>query len=214
VSSQVNLLPPEVLQGQRYRRVTLMVVIAGAVVLALVLAFFLLQAQRLSSVNNQIEAQQTTNNQIQQEIANLQKYQDLKTEAETKQALLNAAYANEVSFSALLMDLSRVTPSASYLDTLAITIQPPATAGSTTATSPTTTGASFVGSMTFGGQAIGFDTISAWLTRLEQVNGWANPWMSTLNKQDTNNAITFSGSVDLTQAVVTQRGSGGSSGAG
>ena len=212
MSSQVNLLPPEVLQGQKYRRVTLMVVIAGAVVLALVLAFYLLQAQRLSSVNNQIEAQQTTNNQIQQEIASLQHFQDLKTEAETKQALLNAAYANEVSFSGLLMDLSRVTPSASYLNTLAITITPPATAGSTTET--TTTATSFVGSMTFGGQAIGFDTISAWLTRLEQVNGWANPWMSTLNKQDTNDAITFSGSVDLTQDVVTKRGSGGSSGAG
>ncbi|MGZ4133271.1 MAG: hypothetical protein ACXVWF_09500, partial [Actinomycetota bacterium] len=168
--------------------------------------------QRLSSVNNQIEAQQVTNNQIQQEIAALQKYQDLKTEAEAKQALLNAAYSNEVAFSGLLMDLSRVTPTASYLDSLAITIQPPTAAGSTTAT--TTPGTSFVGSMTFGGQAIGFDTISAWLTRLEQVNGWANPWMSTLNKQDTNNAITFSGSVDLTQDVRTQRGAGVTSSAG
>lgn len=211
MSSQVNLLPPEVLQGQRYRRLTLMVVVAGAVVLALVLAFYLLQAQRLSSVNNQIEAQQVTNNQIQQEITALQKYQDLKTEAEAKQALLNAAYANEVAFSGLLMDLSRVTPSASYLDTLAITITPPATAGSTTTT---TTGTSFVGSMTFGGQAIGFDTIRAWLVGLEQVQGWANPWMSTLNKQDTNGAIAFSGSVDLTQDVRTPRGSGVSSSAG
>ena len=31
--SQVNLLPPDILQGQRYRRLTLTVLAAGAIVL-------------------------------------------------------------------------------------------------------------------------------------------------------------------------------------
>ena len=33
--------------------------------------------------------------------------------------------------------------------------------------------------MTAGGEAIGFDSLSIWMTRLESVKGWVNPWMPT-----------------------------------
>ena len=52
--SQVNLLPHDVQQGQRYRRLTLTVLAGGAVVLALIIAFFLLQVGKLGSVNDDV----------------------------------------------------------------------------------------------------------------------------------------------------------------
>jgi Tfp pilus assembly protein PilN len=205
MSGQVNLLPPEIRQTQQTRRTSLMVLLAGAVLLALVLAFYLLQVQRLSSVNGDIEAQQATNAGLQSDIAELQKYEDLQNEAQQKEELLAIAYANEVAFSGLMMDLSRITPSDSYLDSISVTIQPPAAADGTT-TTPTPV---FVGSLSLSGQTIGVDTISTWLTRLEQIKGWVNPWFSSVSREGpTSNIYTFSGTVDLTDEVRTARGAG------
>jgi Tfp pilus assembly protein PilN len=203
--SQVNLLPPDILQGQRYRRLTLTVLAAGALILALIIIFFLVQVGRLGSVNGDIEAKEQTNAQLQSQIDSLQKYDDLQVQAQQAQSQLDAAYAGEVSFSGMLMDLSRVIPSDAYLDTFTATITgpPAATTGGTTTTTP------LIGSMTTGGQAIGFDSLSIWLTRLELVQGWVNPWMPTISANPAvPNAFTFTTSVDLTQDVETPRGRG------
>jgi Tfp pilus assembly protein PilN len=203
--SQVNLLPPDILQGQRYRRLTLTVLAAGAIILALIVAFFLVQVGRLGSVNGDIAAKKQSNAQLQSQIDSLQKYEDLQVQAQQAQSQLDAAYAGEVSFSGMLMDLSRVIPSDAYLSTFSATISgpQPATGGTTTTTTP------LIGTMTTGGEAIGFDSLSIWLTRLELVQGWVNPWMPTIAKDPAvPNAYTFTTSVDLTQDVETPRGRG------
>jgi Tfp pilus assembly protein PilN len=202
--SQVNLLPPDILQGQRYRRLTLTVLAAGALILGLIIIFFLVQVGRLGSVNDDIAAKEQTNAQLQSQIDSLQKYDDLQVQAQKAQSQLDAAYAGEVSFSGMLMDLSRVIPSDAYLDTFTAAVTgPPPAAGGTTTTTP------LIGTMTTGGQAIGFDSLSIWLTRLELVKGWVNPWMPAITANGTvPNAYTFTTSVDLTQDVETPRGRG------
>jgi len=203
--SQVNLLPHDVQEGQRYRRLTLTVLLAGAIVLALVLLLFFVQVGKLSSVNHDVEQAQQNNQVIQGQIDQLQKYEDLQVQAQAAQAELAAAYAGEVSFSGMLMDLSRVIPSDAYLTTFSSTISgPPATEGGGTQTTTP-----LVGTITMDGEAIGFDSLSTWLTRLETVNGWVNPWMPSISA-DTSvaNAFTFSTSVDLTEDAETPRGRG------
>jgi Tfp pilus assembly protein PilN len=200
--SQVNLLPPDIKAGQRVRRVTLAVLAAGALVLALVFAFYLLQAQSLSSVNDDIEAQRNTNQGFEKEISDLQKFEDLQARAQQQQALLNTAYANEIAFSGLLMDLSRVIPSDAYLASFDITTAAPAAPAAGATTTPT-----FVGTVSASGTAASFQTLSRWLTSLEQIHGWANPWMPNITQSGTvQGAWDFSTSVDLTQEVLTARG--------
>lgn len=204
--SQVNLLPREILQGQKTKRLTLMVIVAGAVVLALIVGFFLLQGTRLGSVNDEIAAQQQQNAAVQSKIDGLQRFEDLQVQAQQKQSLLNAAYAGEVALSGVLMDLSRVIPSDEYLTSFSVTLQAPASTGTTGAV----TGSTFVGTMSAASAAIGFDTVSVWLTRLEQVEGWANPWVSSIAATDSPpDSFTFSTTIDLTQDALTQRGAGG-----
>jgi len=113
-----------------------------------------------------------------------------------------AAYAGEVSFSALLMDFSRVIPSDAYVNSLAI--QADQAAGGTEGATP-----GLIGGITGSGQAVSIDTLSVFLTRLEQVKGWVNPWMSTVSKNEEVNGYDYSVSVDLTDEVVTERGRGG-----
>ena len=62
--SQVNLLPPDILQGQRYRRLTLTVLAAGAIVLTLIVVFFFIQVGRLGAVNDDIAAKEQTNAEL------------------------------------------------------------------------------------------------------------------------------------------------------
>ncbi|MGH2629589.1 MAG: hypothetical protein ACRDHI_03385, partial [Actinomycetota bacterium] len=83
--SQVNLLPPDVLQALRYRRRTAAVALAGAVLLVAVFGFYLVQTGRLSSVRGEIDDQAATNTSIQASIAEKQKFADLQAEAQAQQ---------------------------------------------------------------------------------------------------------------------------------
>lgn len=205
--SQVNLLPPDIQQGQRYRRVTGLVVLAGLAILGLLILFYLLQVGRLASVNDDIAAQEANNATLNSEIASLSKYEDLQAEAQQQQQLLNDAYAGEVSYSGLMMDMSRVVPSDAFLSALSVTTPGATTTPATTPTTTTTAG--FIGSMTASGEAIGFDSLSQWLTNLAGVNGWENPWMPTITADaDIQNAYLFTSSVDLSSSAETPRGRG------
>ena len=104
--SRVNLLPTDIKQGQEIRRRTLLVLMGAAVVIGLIIFFWVLQGMRLSSVNEDIDAQNRTNSALKQEIADLQKYEDLQVEAQQQEQLLASAYANEVSYSSMLLDVS------------------------------------------------------------------------------------------------------------
>ena len=56
------------------------------------------------------------------------------------------------------------------------------------------------------GLALDYDTVASWLTRLERVRGWVNPWVNSIADPE-NGPITYTSGVDLTEAVVTDRGS-------
>lgn len=205
--TQVNLLPPDILQAQRYRRLTSAVAVGGVLLLLLVFGFFLFQNNKLGGVNDEIEAQNDTNASIQAGIAEKQKFADLQAKAQARQQLLSAAYAGEASFSALLMDFSRVIPSDAYVDTLTMQVT-----DTTLVADPASVGgaaAGLIGTITGSGQAVSIDTLSAFLIRLEQVKGWVNPWIATVSENQEINGFDYSMSVDLTDEVLTERGKGG-----
>ncbi len=214
--SRVNLLPSEIKKGQETRRRFVLFVLAGIALILLVIAFWFFQSMRLSDVRSDIDAQEQTNASLQQEINGLQKYEQLQTEAQQEQQLLDTAYANEVSFSGMLLDVSKVIPSDTYLTNFASTLAPPtAAAGSTSSSSSSTTTTTFVGTMSFSGETLHFASLSTWLNRLESVQGWANPWTSNVTADSAvAGAYQFDTSVDLTQDALTQRGAAGAEASG
>ncbi len=198
--SRVNLLPREIKKGQQTRKRTVLIAIIGGAVVGVIIVLWLLQGMRLSQVNDDIQSQEATNASLQQEIDDLQQYQDLQAQAQQQEELLAAAYSDEVAYSGVLVDVSKVIPSDMYLASFSSTVDTaaaPATDGTTT----------FVGTMTFSGASLHFESLSVWLTRLEEVEGWANPWMSNISQDgETPGAFTFDTSVDLTQDALTPRG--------
>lgn len=203
--SQVNLLPPELRARQKVKQLTTLIIGAGAAVIVLLLAFWFLQGQKLAGVNDDIAAQNLTNSGLQTQIDQLQEFQQLQEEAAAQQALLTTAFTGEVSFSQMLMDLSRTIPSDAYLDSFNAALIVPV-AGEVT----TTTTTNFVGSFTASGAADGFESLASWLTRLESVKGWVNPWMSSATETGPNTGLyTFSSGVDLSDDALTARGRAG-----
>lgn len=200
--SQVNLLPPELRQRQATRRSTSLAVAGGAVALAVVLLFSFMKSAQLSQKEDELAAQQAVNSRVQAQIAELQKFGALQAELRTKQELITTVFANEVSWSGILLDVSRVIPADAYLTSFSGQIAPPTTDASGAATG-------LVGSLTFSGNVKGADTLAAWLTRLEQVNGWVNAWANSASESGPFTKVyQFSSGVDLSQDVVTKRGQG------
>lgn len=183
-----------------------MVVLAGLAIVALILGFYVLQIGRLGTVRADIEDQDRTNADLQSQIDDLKEFEDLQNLAQQQEALLAAAYRNEVAFSGMLMDLSRITPSDSYLESFAAQIE-----GIDLNAEPVDT--PLIGTIQLSGKAIGYDTIATWLTRLEQIRGWVNPWIPAVSAvEGVPDAQSFSASVDLTSDVLTERGRGVSAG--
>lgn len=195
--SQVNLLPPDILAAQRQRRLAGVVALAGIGVIGLILVFYVIQLGNLSGVRSDIEAQQQSNQSLQTEIDSLREFEELRARAQAKQELLDSVFANEVSFSGLLMDVSRVIPSTAAFTSMSSSTQVPTpTVGGTTL---------LLGRIDIGGLALDYDTIASWLTRLERVRGWVNPWVTSI-ADVADGPLTYTSGVDLTTAVVTPRG--------
>jgi Tfp pilus assembly protein PilN len=195
--SQVNLLPPEILAAQRQRRLAGVVALAGIGVIGLILVFYVLQLGKVSAIRSDIENQKQTNQSLQSQIQALQEFEELRARAQAKQELLNEVFANEISFSGLLMDISRVIPSSAALTSMTAVAQEP---------TPTPGGSTLLtGRIDIGGLALDYETIASWLTRLERVRGWVNPWVTSIADPESG-PITYTSGVDLTTAALTQRG--------
>jgi len=207
--SLVNLLPPELRERQAIRRTTSLVVAAGLAALTLIGMFYFFQVQRLSQVQSDLEAQQSTNARLVKQIASLREFAALQAELAAKEALIDLIFVNEVSWSSALLDVSRVIPDASYLTNM--TGQIVATVAGEVVAEPTggTPETTLVGNMTFAGVANQTETIATWITRLEEVQGWVNAWVNSAQEDSPGSRIyTFSNGLDLTQEAVTERGQG------
>jgi Tfp pilus assembly protein PilN len=203
--SQVNLLPPELRQRQAVRRTTSIVILAGIGVLVLIGIFYFTQAQQLSGVQDDLATQNQTNANLQTQIGELQQFADLQAELAGKQQLLQTLFLNEVSWSSALLDVSRVIPDDSYLTNLAGQVA----AGTAPPPEGGEAGATLIGTMTFTGVAGGTDTIATWLTRLEQVQGWVNAWVTSAQEdQPFSRIYTFASGLDLAATAATERGQG------
>lgn len=201
--TQVNLLPPELRQRAAVRRTTSLVILGGVVLLAIVGFFYVLASMSLSRAEDDLAAQEATNQRLQSQISELQQFATLQAELQQKQQLLQTVFLDEIQWSGVLTDVSRIIPSESYLTSFT---------GQISATTTTTPGATttLVGNLSFSGQALGTDTLASWLTRLDQVKGWVNAWMSSATESGAfSNVYSFTSGVDLTTDALTQRGRGG-----
>jgi Tfp pilus assembly protein PilN len=201
--TQVNLLPREVKQRQVTRRRTGLIAVLGALVVGGIIALWFLQGVRLQKLDDQVAAQEAANATLQAEVDKLQKFADQKANLDQRKAVLQSALVNTVEWSNVLDTLSRIEPDTMWLSSLSGTVTAPSAAPAEgTVPPPGTTetpAADLIGSIQFQGNALDSSTISLWLTELEAVKGWVNPWVSSAQKADVTGTEVwqFNSSVDL-----------------
>lgn len=227
---RIDLLPPEIHERQRTRRRTGAVIAVGILVLAAVGGFYFLQVLRENSIQEDIAAQEAENAELQRQIDELQEIGQLQAEIESTRQLLNTLLADRILWSGVLRDISLVLPGQVWLNGLTgtagapgeATPTAPTTAPTTTTTTATTTTSGqpappggLVGQISFNGFALTHPDVALWLSRLEDVRGFVNPWLQ--NSADTvigsQTVEQFTSSVDLSeQALARRRGGGGGGG--
>ncbi|HEY1332316.1 MAG TPA: PilN domain-containing protein [Actinomycetota bacterium] len=200
--TQVNLLPSDIRQRQKTRRTTVLVAMAVAGAVALVVAVFFIESGRLASAQNELASQQAQNAALQQQISGLSRYAALATETQQKQQIVTQLNAAVVPWSGVLRDISSVIPDDVYVKS--ITAQITVTAGTT---APEASDTGLIGSITVQGAATSHDAVAQWLSRVAEVNGWENPWVSSSQLQS-DGTTSFSGTIDLAPKVATKGGKG------
>jgi len=194
--TQVNLLPSDVKQRARTRQITVLVGVVVGVIIAALIGLFVLQSGKLASAQSDLTAANAQNAQLEAKVSSLQRFQTLADEQQAKKQTVNQLKSGTISFSAMLVDLSRAIPSSAYLTSVTGTLS--ATVANR-ASQPTPTNG-IVGNINWQGDATDHDAVALWLTRLVEVTGWNNSWISGSTEQG-DGFVQFTGSVDLGQKV-------------
>lgn len=201
--SQVNLLPPEIRQKAKVRNQAILVAIAGAALVGFVIVLAVLQGVALRDVNSDLNAQVSYNASVTDQINDLQSFQDLATQLDTQQQIVDAAMAYEVSWSSALRDLQLVLPD--YMSVATFT-------GSVTANTttppviPTGGGPGIIGNIAVGGSSTGSLRLARWLSKLDEFKGWGNPWMASATRTVDSDVWVFSTTIDVFEDAATPRG--------
>jgi Tfp pilus assembly protein PilN len=202
--TRINLLPPEIIQRQRARRQTAAVAAVGLLVIVLLAGFYVLQQIKLSGVQKDLTAQRERNADLQAQVNELKRFDEIVGQINQKEQLLATLLANEVRWSGVMRDLSLVIPGNAWLTALTATVTDPVT----NALAPVTvTNPDIVGNITFEGTADRHPTVAEWLTALEKIRGFLNPWVtqSAAVQLGPNAAfVHFTSSVDLTKDVTVE----------
>jgi Tfp pilus assembly protein PilN len=203
---RVNLLPGEIRERQRVRRRGGAVAVVGVIVLAALGAFYFLQQLRLNDLKRDLAAQEAENDRLRGEIAELQEFDQQQRELAASQDLLSTLLADEVRWSGVLRDISLVIPGQTWLTTLNGQITEEAET-----VQPTTGPSGLVGQIAFNGFGLSHRAVALWLTRLEDVEGFANPWVSTSQKTEIGlqEVVQFTSTTDLSGEILARSQGGG-----
>lgn len=199
VLPRVNLLPPEIAEAARFRRIK---VGLGGGVLAVVGGVALLYVLAVGSVNDataELETATATGTQLQAENAKYADVTAVYAAAAAAEAMLTQAMGEEVRYSTYLNDLSLTVPENVWLKnvTFAQAVVPPALGS----TEPG------IGSVTFTGVGYSHDDVAVWLESLAKQKGYKDPYFSNSTEAliGTRKTVNFTSTVTLTPDALSKQ---------
>jgi Tfp pilus assembly protein PilN len=203
VLPRVNLLPPELAEQARLRR--LKTVLAGGLVATcgVVGALYLGAAADVADAAAGVSAATARTSDLQAQTRALDHVDQVYRQADEAKAQLAAAMGEEVRFSQFLDDLSKDVPEHVWLTD--ITFTQTTAAGEQAAATPTAAGG--IGTVTFTGVGFRHDDVAAWLDSLAAQEGFADPYVtdSTAGRIGERRTVSFTSSVTLTADALSGR---------
>jgi Tfp pilus assembly protein PilN len=196
---RVNLLPPEIAETRRFRRIQMG--LGGAVLgaVGIVALLYVAASSSVSSAQTDLDAANAKNSTLQAETVKYRDVTAVYARAAAAQAMLTQAMGEEVRYSQFLNDLSLSVPENVWLKNVTFAQgTAPAAAGAT---------APGVGTVTFTGVGFKHDDVAVWLESLASQKGYANPYFTTSTEAllGTRKTVNFSSTVTLTPAAYSGR---------
>jgi Tfp pilus assembly protein PilN len=202
---QVNLLPPEIEEQARFRRVQMG--LGGAVLASLVVAAALFVAAngQVSKAQDDLDANKAQATQLDAKVAEYAEVPLVLSQVDAAHAQLGQAMGQEVRWSYYLNDLSLNIPRHVWLDSMTVS-----TTSATTAVVPADGQYSVVGigNITFDGHAYKHNDVAAWLNSLAKQKGYTQPYFSdsTVDPLGNNHdAVKFTSQVTVTDDALSKR---------
>ena len=204
VLPRVNLLPPEIAQRRRARKVQVGMGAAVAASVAVVGAVYLLAHNGVNGAQSDLDAAKARQTQLQSQLAEYQGDEQLRSSRDGQLLMLEQAMTDEIQWSHFMNDLSLRIPDNVWVTHLTMSQNVPGPGGSTTA--PTTTQSVLadagVGKVTVEGIAVSHDDVATWLDSLAREKGYANPYFSSAEEEHidghTKDVVTFTSTNTLT----------------
>jgi Tfp pilus assembly protein PilN len=172
---RVNLMPPEIADAERFRRLQL--AMGSAVLLAAVVVGGLYYHAKsgISSAQNEVNAAQAQQVALQTKLNSLASVKQTFAEVQVKQQLLQQAMGQEIRWDYMLNDLSLRMPNNVWLTGIQAS-ESVAVLGATSApsTQPGTT-TTTIGTMSYSGVGMKHDDVANFLDSLSKERGLSNP---------------------------------------
>jgi len=196
---RVNLLPPEIAEGRRFRRIQYGL---GAGVLAAVGAVglaFVVATGSVNAANQDLEAANAESARLQAETATYADVTAVYAQAAAAQAMLAEAMGQEVRYSRHLSDLSLSVPENVWLTSLTF-----AQAPVTPAVGATEPG---VATVTVSGKGFSHEDVALWLESLAGQTTYTNPYFSSSTESliGPRKIVEFSSTATLTPEALSGR---------
>ena len=199
VLPKVNLLPPEIAEAARFRRVKLGFAGGALAAVGVVALLYVMAASSLSDANTELETATATGAQLQAEKAKFADVSAVYARAAAAEAMLTQAMGEEVRYSQFLNDLSLTVPENVWVKnvTFAQAAVPPALGS----TEPG------IGTVTVSGVGFSHDDVAVWLESLAKQVGYKDPYFSSSTEAliGTRKTVNFTSTVTMTPDALSKR---------
>jgi Tfp pilus assembly protein PilN len=196
-----NLLPLEIVDARRDRRMRRVVLAALASFVAVLVAWYALSAYQTRHARQTLAAAQQSGEAVLRQQRAFAEVVDVQAESKLITTQLAALLGTDLQWAKLLGAVESSAPAGVALTGMTGSITPTADAAAATAvTLPNTTGLKAVGSLTVSGSATSQATIAAYVDALARITGLGNPLLSGVTTQ--NGQLQFSVRLDITSAAL------------
>lgn len=193
---RVNLLPPEIEELRRFRRIQVGLGAGVAAAIGVVALLLVAANGSVASANSEVEAATAEQSRLKAETAKYADVQAVYAQAQAAEVMLTEAMGEEVRYSRFLSDLSLSVPENVWLKNLTFTQgEVPAAVGSTEPG---------IGSVTVTGVGFSHDDVAVWLESLAGQPGYTNPYFSSSTESliGPRTVVDFTSTAELTSEAL------------
>lgn len=201
VLPRVNLLPPEVHEARKLRKLQLTLVSGVAVVAALLGAAYFSQVQAAHSAQTDLTKVTAAAANLQAQKASYSAVPTTISAIDNAAAARQSAMGQDVEWYRYLNDLSYITPKNAWLSQLSVAF---ANGSSSPSSALSSAG---IATITVNGYALQHTDVASWLDAVAKEHGWNNAYFSNSQVTVINNttAVKFTSSINVTAAALSHR---------